>query len=151
MRLFELYTKTNREDLALAELERYVTIEQMEYAPVKKLVDKYAAKQNWAKVREYGEMALFINPYDAELHLTLGDAYAALAVPADAVFEYESALAADPPLRRPAVVQIAMARVQLTRRDNPAAKKAIVEALRLEPDNAEALELAKKVGVTRPK
>jgi len=151
MRLFDLYTKTNREDLAVAELERYVTIEQMEYAPVKKLVDKYAAKQSWAKVREYGEMALYINPYDGELHMTMGDAYAALAAPADAVYEYESALAADPPLRRPAVVQIAMARVQLSRRDGPAAKKAILEALRLEPENAEALELAKKLGVTRPK
>ncbi|HKA89313.1 MAG TPA: tetratricopeptide repeat protein [Haliangiales bacterium] len=151
MRLYDVYAKTNREDQALAELERYVMIEQMEYAPLKKLVDKLAAKKAWAKVRDYGEMALFINPYDAELHLTLGDAHAALGAADAAAFEYESALLADPPLRRPAVVQIGLARAQLMRKDTAAAKKAVAEALRLEPDNVEAQELAKKLGVARPR
>jgi Tfp pilus assembly protein PilF len=151
MRLYELYSKTNREDQAIAELERYVMIEQMEYAPLKKLIDKLAVRKSWPKVREYGEMALFINPYDAELHTTLAEAYTALGAGDSAAFEYDSALMSDPPLRRPAVAHIGMARAQILRKDTVAAKKAIAEALRLEPDNAEAQELAKKLGAAPPR
>src|SRR5262249_56581065 len=74
--LAERYFKLNREDDGLRELEKYAYIEQMEYAPVKKLVEKYAVRKNWPKVREFGEMAEFINPFDADLHVALGEAYA---------------------------------------------------------------------------
>src|SRR5262249_4320409 len=50
--LAERMFKANREDEALRELEHYVVIEKMEFAPVKKLVDKYAARKAWPKVRE---------------------------------------------------------------------------------------------------
>src|SRR5205814_5203298 len=79
--LAERFLKANREDDALRELERYVYIEKMEYPPLKKLLDKYSARKNFAKVRELGEMALFVNPFDAELHLELADAYAATNAP----------------------------------------------------------------------
>src|SRR5262249_32112182 len=78
MRLAEMYQKLHRDDQAVAELERYVYIEQMDYAPLKKLVDIYAGKKNWGKVRELGEMGVFVNPYDVDLHLTLAEAYVGL-------------------------------------------------------------------------
>src|SRR5262249_53182732 len=138
----------NREDQAIAELERYVTIEQMEYPPLKKLVDKMAARKDWAKVRDYGEMALFINPFDAELHTTLADAYLELRDGESAAFEYDSAILADPPLRRPAVAHVGAARAHMLRKDDAAARKSIAEALKLEPDNDDGQALAKRLGVT---
>ncbi len=143
--LADRFFKANRDDEALRELERYAYIEQMEYAPVKKLVDKYTVRRNWAKVREFGEMALFINPYDADLHVDLGDAYAATGALDQALWEYDSALKAEPALRRPAVAQLGMARAYLAKKDSANAKRALQAALKLEPENAEARELSKKI------
>ncbi len=144
--LAEAYFKHDREDDGLKELEKYVMIEQMEYAPVRKLVEKYALRKAWPKVRQYGEMALYINPEDAELHLEVAQSHAETADPDGAIFEYESALAADPPLRRPAVAEIGLANAYVDKKDLADARKALTEALKLEPENADALALAKKVG-----
>jgi cellulose synthase operon protein C len=148
--LAEMFFKNNREDDALKELERYVYIEQMELAPLKKLVTKHSAKKHWAKVKEFGEMALYINPFDPELHLALADAYVELKSADPAIYEYESALASDPPLRRPAVAQIGLTRAYVVKNDPKKAKVALLAALKIEPENAEALALAKKLGVTPP-
>ena len=143
--LAESYFKANREPEALKELERYAYLEQMEYGPVKKLAEKYAARQDFAKAREFGEMALYINPYDADLHLTMGEAYLALSLAKEAVYEFESALVVDPPLRRPAIAHVGVARAWLALKDTAKAKKALAEALKLEPQNQQALALKKKM------
>jgi Tfp pilus assembly protein PilF len=143
--LAELYFKNNREDEALVELEGYARIEQMEYGPVKKLVDKYAARGAWAKVVELGEIGVMINPYDPDLHLALGDAYLALKKYDDAVWAFDSALLCDPPPHRPAVAWIGLARGHLAKKDGKKARHAVEQALKLEPRNADALELRRKV------
>ncbi len=139
--LAELYSKKNREDDAVKELEKFVYIEQMEYAPLKKLIGKHLAKKNWAKVREFGEMALYINPYDVDLHVDLGNTYLALAQGDLAMYEFESALASDPPMRRPAVGHIGVAWAYVVKKDAKKAKAAVDKALKLEPKNAEALAM----------
>ncbi len=143
--LAEQFFKAGREDDALRELEAYVYIEQMEYAPLGKLVEKHAARKNWAKVKQFGEMGLLVNPWDADLHLNLGEAYLQLKQPDAAAYEFESALVANPPLGRPAVAQIALARAHVARKDTKSARKALDAALKLEPKNAEALELRKRL------
>ncbi len=143
--LAEQYFKANRDDDGLRELEKYVYIEQMEYPPLAKLVEKHTLRKNWAKVKEFGEMALLVNPWDSELHLDLGEAYLQLKQPDAAAYEFDSALLSQPPLARPAVAQIALARAHVARKDAKAAKKAVDAALKLEPKNAEALELKKKI------
>lgn len=143
--LADLYFKQKRDADALAELERYVYLEQMEYGPVKQLVDKHRAAKNWAKVREFGEIAVLINPYDPDLHVALGDAYVELRQHDPAIYEYDSALVCDPPLRRPAVAYIGLARAYLAKKDMKQARKALDAALKLEPQNAEALALKKKI------
>ena len=59
--------------------------------------------------------------------------------------EFESALAIDPPLRRPAVAHLGAARAYLAMKDPVRARKAVAEALRLEPQNQQALALKKKI------
>ncbi|MFH0902534.1 MAG: tetratricopeptide repeat protein [Pseudomonadota bacterium] len=144
--LAELYERSGTEDEdAIRELEGYVYLEQMDYPPLKKLVEKHAAGKRWSKVREYGEMALFINPNDEALHLAIGEAHLGLDEIDSAIREFEAALVCEPPPRRPAEVHTALARAYLAKKDVAAARRAIGEALRLEPANAAALELQRKV------
>jgi tetratricopeptide (TPR) repeat protein len=145
--LYDIFTKSNREADALRELERFAQIENMDYGAHKRLVEKYAARGNVAKAREYGEKALDINPLDAELHVMLGEVYlAAPAMPDKAIFELESAAILEESLRRPAVVYIALAKAHVAKRDTAKAKKALAKALEHEPENAEALALRKTLG-----
>ena len=65
---------------ALAELEHYAYLEQMELSPLKELIAGYAKLGNWAKVKTYGEMATFINPQDNDVLLALGRAKAFVAM-----------------------------------------------------------------------
>jgi tetratricopeptide (TPR) repeat protein len=145
MELFEVHEQAGDMDAALAELETYVVIEQMQYGPVKRLVDEYAKKKAWAKVRTYGEMAVMINPSDAELFLKLGAAYLETGAPDRSLFTYDSALIAEPKLRRPALAHLGRAKALLAKKQRRKARAALREALKLEPENAEVLALQKKL------
>jgi cellulose synthase operon protein C len=145
MELFEIYEAMGRKDDALVELETYVMLEQMQYAPLKQLVDGYARKKSWAKVRTYGELALNINLFDAELYLALGDAYRETGDADRALFTYDSALMVQPALRRPALAHIGRTRAFLAKKQRGPARNALAQALKLEPENAEALALRNQV------
>ncbi|RMH44425.1 MAG: hypothetical protein D6689_02395 [Deltaproteobacteria bacterium] len=147
--LAEMYEDKGRVDDALAEYERYVVIEQMQYAPIKHLVDAYAKKRAWAKVRTFGEMAVNINPFDGELLLALGRAYLETNAARRSAFTYESALLARPPLRRPALAHIGRARAYRALGDRKRARAAVRAALDLEPRNRDALDLQRELAGTR--
>jgi len=139
--LAQLYEKEGDEPRSLAELEHYVYIEQMEYAPLKQLVAGYAKLANWAKVRTYGEMALFVNPQDVELLTTLGNAYLQLGDGNKALFTFDTALVANPAPRRPALVQLGRARAFVAMKKTADARAAVALAMKTEPENAEVLAL----------
>ena len=139
--LAELYKATGQTDKALAELEHYAFLEQMQIAPVKELVLGYAKKNAWAKVRTYGELATYINPADAEIMLLLAKAYLELADAKQALFTYDSTLLIKPPLRRPAVAHLGRTRALIKLGKKSDAKAALAQALKTEPENAEAIEL----------
>lgn len=141
----QIHAESGQEALEIAELEGYVMIEQMEYKPLRTLTEKLRARKEWAKARTYGEMALFIYPYDAELHVWLAEIYGATNSPKESIFEAESALLADPPAARPALAHLAITRAALALKDPARARQAIGKALALEPKNAEALGLQRKV------
>jgi Tfp pilus assembly protein PilF len=143
MELYELYKGMGKDDEALLELEHYVVLEQMNFAPVKELVDAYAAKGKWQKVRTFGEMAVYIDPSNSDLFLILGKAYLETADPSQALFTYDSALVAQPAIRRPALAHIGRAKAYQALKQVKKAKDAIAEALKTEPENAEALALKK--------
>lgn len=145
MELAEIYREAGRVDEALAELETYVMLEQMQYGPLRELVDGYADRGRWGKVRTYGEMAVFINPADAELLLALGRAYLETGDPRQSLFTYDSALLARPELRRPALAHIGRARAYAAQRQRRNARQALRQALRLEPENDEALKLRREI------
>lgn len=143
--LFDLYKKAGRKEQALRELESYVMIEQMQYGPVKQLLTEYAALGKWGKVAAYGELAVEINPFDVEMLLLIGEANVEIGNGARALYHYDSALAVRPPLRRPALAYIGRTAALMLMGKKSDAKKALAEALRLEPENARALELEGKL------
>jgi len=108
--LSALYKKAGDTPKALAELEHYAFIEQMELAPLKELVVEYARLSNWPKVRTYGEMATFLNPQDSDILMNLGHAYLELGDGAKSLYSYDTILVANPPPRRPALVHLGRAR-----------------------------------------
>ena len=141
--LFELYKQAGKKAQALRELESFVIIEQMQYGPAKQLITEYAELGKWGKVAAYGELAVEINPFDVEMLMLIGEANVEVGDGARGLYHYDSALLANPPLRRPALAHIGRARALALLGKKAEAKKALAEALRLEPENAKALALKK--------
>jgi tetratricopeptide (TPR) repeat protein len=143
--LAQLYEKAGQLPKALAELEHFAFLEQMDLAPLKKLVVEYGKLGSWAKVRTYGEMATFINPSDPDILSGLGRAYLELGQPDKALFTYETMLLVTPPPRRPALVHLGRARALLAQGKVADARAALAQAMKTEPENAELLELKAKL------
>ncbi len=141
--LAELYEAKGDTKRALQELEHYAMIEQMELAPLKKLMIEYGKQKNWAKVRVYGELAIYIAPHDPDVLGNLGRAQAETGAGDKALFTYDTMLMTNP--RRPGLVHIGRARAYLAIGKKAEAKAALAEALKKEPDNADALELKKQL------
>ncbi|MEZ4360941.1 MAG: tetratricopeptide repeat protein [Kofleriaceae bacterium] len=139
--LAQLYKRAGRTAEALAELEGFVFLEQMDLAPLKELLSEHAKASAWAKVRTFGEMALYISPADPEVLLALGRAYLELGQSDRSLFTYDSALLVRPELRRPALAHLGRARALAALGKTRDAKGALTAALKTEPENAEALEL----------
>lgn len=139
--LSELYARRGDTARSLAELEHYAFLEQMEVAPLKKLVAAHAQAGAWAKVRTFGEMAMYITPHDPEILQQLARAYQELGDGTKAIFTYDTMLALTPPPRRPALVHLGRARAYLAMNRKAEAKAALALALKTEPENAEALQL----------
>ncbi len=143
--LAQRYEKYGQTAKALTELEHYAFLEQMDLAPLKKLVVEYGKLGNWAKVRTYGEMATFINPSDPDILGGLARAYLELRQPARALFTYETMLLTNPPPRRPALVHLGRVRALMALGKTADARAALAQAMKTEPENAEALELKAKL------
>jgi tetratricopeptide (TPR) repeat protein len=143
--LAQLYEKAGQIPKALVELEHYAYLEQMDLAPLKKLVVEYGKAANWVKVRTYGEMATFINPADPEILSGLGRAYLELRQPDKALFTYDTMLLVKPPPRRPALVHLGRAKALLALGKKTDARAALNQAMTTEPENAEALDFKAKL------
>ena len=139
--LAQAYEKAGQKQKALAELEHYAFLEQMDLAPLKKLVVEYGKLASWPKVRTYGEMATFINPSDPDILSGLGRAYLELRQSDKALFTYDTMLLVTPPPRRPALVHLGRARALIALGKKPDARAALAQAMKTEPENAEALAL----------
>jgi predicted Zn-dependent protease len=143
--LAQRYEKTGQLAKALVELEHYAFLEQMDLAPLKKLVVEYGKLANWPKVRTYGEMATFINPSDPDILGGLARAYLELRQPAKALYTYDTMLLTTPPPRRPALIHLGRTRALIALGKPAEAKAALAQAMKTEPENADALELKAKL------
>ena len=89
----------------------------------------------------FGEMAMFITPHDPEILQNLARAYQETGDGNKAIYSYDTMLALVPPPRRPALVHIGRTKAFIAMKKLAEAKAALAQALKTEPENAEALEL----------
>ena len=75
----------------------------------------------------------------------LARAYQELGDGAKAIFTYDTMLVLTPPPRRPALVHIGRTKAYLAMGKKADAKAALAQALKTEPENAEALQLKVQV------
>jgi len=106
-------------------------------------MSEYTKLKNWPKVRTFGDLAIYIAPQDPEILQMLGRAQVETGAGDKALFTYDTLLLTNP--RRPGLVQLGRARAFLGLGKKAEAKIALGEALKKEPDNAEALELKKQL------
>jgi tetratricopeptide (TPR) repeat protein len=143
--LSELYAKRGDQAKSLTELEHYVFLEQMEAAPLKKLVTEYTKSSSWPKVKTFGEMAVYITPQDPDILQSLARAYLELGDPSQSLFTLDTMLLLQPEPRRPALVHIARAKAFVALKKKTEAKAALALALKTEPTNYEALQLQQQI------
>ncbi|HEY7957919.1 MAG TPA: tetratricopeptide repeat protein [Polyangia bacterium] len=89
--LGKLYLKMKREEDGLRELEAAARLDCMDPSIPKLLVEKWAARGRWDKVLEDGQLALYLIPFDAELHLDLARALVARGRKHEALGEIDAA------------------------------------------------------------
>ena len=143
--LADLYEKQGDMKRSLTEREHYAFLEQMELAPLKKLFTEYQKLANWPKVRTYAEMAIYIAPYDIDVLGALARGYLETGDGAKALYTYDTMLVSNPPPRRPAIVHIGRTKALMALGKQKEAKAALAQALKTEPENAEALQLKAKL------
>src|SRR5688572_27417729 len=105
----------------------------MELAPLKELVLEYQKGSSWAKVRTYGELALYISTQDPDILGALGRAYLELAMGERALYTYDTMLVIKPEPRRPALVHLGRAKALFAMGKKADAKAALAVAMKTEP------------------
>jgi Tfp pilus assembly protein PilF len=143
--LYGIYKKQGNMTLALPELEHYVYLEQMELAPLKELLVEFSKLNQWAKVRLYADMAIYIAPHDPDVLAAMAKASIEQNDPANALFTYDTMLLLTPAPRRPALVHIGRVRAFMLQGKKAEAKAALALAAKTEPENAEVIELKAKL------
>lgn len=93
--LAKLWMKPRELD-ALAELEKAALLDCMDASIPRLLVEKHAAAGRFAKVAELAPLALYVAPFDAQVHAHVARAYVELKRHREALREIDAAFACEP-------------------------------------------------------
>jgi tetratricopeptide (TPR) repeat protein len=136
--LYDLAKEDKRDADALDALRQLAVLEQHDRKVYRLLLDKLVEGQAWDEVKRVGEAAIFVDVENPAIHVAYARGLAGTGAHDKAVFELESALACEPPAKEAASVHALLARELVALRRNPEAKTHLAEALRLDPQNADA-------------
>jgi tetratricopeptide (TPR) repeat protein len=139
--LFDLATTEKREADALAALREVARLDQHDRRSWRLLLDRLVDAKTWTEAKQVGESALYVDVQSADVHLRYAQALAATGDHETAAFELESALLCDSKPPEKAAAHALLARERLTLGDAAAARAHRDEALRLDPQNADARAL----------
>jgi tetratricopeptide (TPR) repeat protein len=140
--LFDLATAEKREADALAALREWTQIDQHDReGEWKALLTKLVEAKAWAEAKRVGEAAIYVDVENASVHMNYARALSATGDHAAAAFELESALLCDAKPPEKATAHALLARERLALGDAAGARSHRDEALKLDPDNAEAKAL----------
>ncbi|PKN48757.1 MAG: hypothetical protein CVU63_04090, partial [Deltaproteobacteria bacterium HGW-Deltaproteobacteria-20] len=126
-----------------AALRELSVLDQHEPRAAVRLLAALAEADLWEEARRVGPRAIHVDLHDATVHRLYAEALARGKQHDKALFELESAVLCEPEDKEAAKVLLLAAQVyrDMGRADD--ARKAARKVLEIEPDNAEAKELAK--------
>ena len=131
--------KDEKRDLDTLSLLRDLTaLDQHDREAWGLLLHRLVDEKQWDEAKRVGESAMFIDVENPFVHQDYARALSASGAHDKAAFELESALACDPKPKDAATVHALLARELIALHRNADAKTHVAEALRLDPQNAEA-------------
>jgi cellulose synthase operon protein C len=136
--LFDLATTAKREGDALDALEKLAQLEQHDRKVWRLLLDKLVTAKRWDDARRIGESAIFVDVMGAQTHTLYARALSATNAHDKAVFELESAVLCPGKPPEKATAHALLAQELVTLKRNLEAKKHLDEAIKLDPENADA-------------
>ncbi len=143
-RLETIYRARKDEEAAIRELRTYADLVNTDLEARQKLFAWYSEKGDLARARRYLEEMLWVDPFDLKTHVELAEIYRKTDRREDEVGELEVAVAlADGSGKAELLVRLARAEVALERLDD--ARFHLEDALRIEPDNADARTLLDEI------
>ncbi len=147
--LSALHRQQNRPADELAALREVVRLDQHDRESLKTLLERLVASNGWAEIRTLAEHARNCDPESAQMHFALARAFAQSNARAEAVYEFQSAIALSPPPAEAVAIRVAYGQLLLAQNDRAGAQEQAREALRAAPNDSAARQLAQQVGLRR--
>jgi tetratricopeptide (TPR) repeat protein len=141
--LADMARKANDADRELAYLRPLAALDQHDRRVWRRLIARLIEKKAWPEAKRVGEGSIYVDVHGAETHALYAEALAGGGEPDKAAFEAETALLGEK-LTAPlaARAHVVLAKAHLAKNDVAKARAARDEALRQDPNNAEAKALA---------
>jgi tetratricopeptide (TPR) repeat protein len=139
--LYDIDHKAKRDDQAVEWLRKLVRIDQHDRKAHRLLLEALLAEKQYAEARSVGEAAMFVDVENHQIHSMYADALSHTGDHTRAIFELESALVCGPPAADAAKIHVRLAQEYLATGNPAKAKAAATEALRIDPNDADARAL----------
>lgn len=137
--LYDLFKKHKKDGDQLDVLRKLAPLEQHDRQVWRMLLEKLVLASQWDEARRLGEGAIFVDVMGAQTHALYARALAAQNAHDRAVYEYETALTAGFKEKKDeATTHALLAQSLVALKRNADATKHRDEAVKLDPDNAEA-------------
>lgn len=140
--LYDLAVADKREADATAALRDVARLDQHDRKAWALLLDRLVAAKSWGEAKRVGESAIYVDVESASIHVNYARALAASGDHEAAAFELESALLCDAKPQAKATAHALLARERLALGNAASARAHRDEALKLDPDNADAKAIA---------
>jgi tetratricopeptide (TPR) repeat protein len=141
--LAQIYLETQREDEALAELEKWIRMDGSSSEPLIKAAEIYSRRKDWASVARVLNLLIYIHPYDVEIQKKLGKASLESGEWNLAIAAYRGLVALD--TTDPAEAHLDLATAFFESGDKRAAKRETLRSLEIAPSYLEAQKLLLKL------
>ncbi len=133
--LTKVAEESNDSALRLRALRRLATIDEHDREANLAILRALVEAEDWDDAITFGEMGLYVNPHEPEVHRLLAEAYVRQRRTRDALYEAETALIAEHP--EPARVHLIQARAHMQAGDRAKAREAAQRAREADPSVAE--------------
>ncbi|HEY8073586.1 MAG TPA: tetratricopeptide repeat protein [Labilithrix sp.] len=139
--LYDLAKEAGREGDELVALRDLAQLEQHDRKIWRLLLEKLVTQKKWDEARKIGEGAVFVDVTGAPTHVLYARALAADNAHAKAAYELETALLGKLDDKQKASAHALLAKSYAALKKPADAKKHLDEALKLDPDNADAKDV----------